>query len=130
MAARLAGRATAEDLPVPLPAAVLVQVARMPCCALGYLGVICPKINGWNLKIFPKGTGKSSELEPSTSSLGVPAVSFRGCVGILLGFQWEGRGTSRLVVSKIFFWGQFLAPTYVGKWIQLEGNIVFDWVET
>ena len=52
-----------------------------------------PKTNGWNLKIPPKGKGETSNVQ-KPPILGVPAVSFRGCIWCIpiWGFLWCFQG--------------------------------------
>ena len=115
VAARLAGRATAEDLPVPLPAAVLVQVAGMPCAS----GI---RYSPWK---WAAGTWKYTSWKRKSIIHPPPFLGFEmlvlgGCIGLITWIEWKERETYRLVVCY-----PLLTWENDGKWIQFEKTTYF-----
>lgn len=104
VAARLAGRATAEDLPVPLPAAVLVQVAGMPC-ALGML-----PSRKWTAGTWKYTSWKRKIIIHPPPFWGFEMLVLGRCIGLITWIEWEGN----LRV------GGLLPPTYLGKWWKMD----------
>ena len=121
VAARLAGRATAEDLPVPLPAAVLVQVAGMPCAS----GI---RYSPWKWTAGTwKYTWKRNIIIHPPPFLGFEMLVLEGLYWSHYLDRVEGKGSLQV--------GGLLPPTYLGKWWKMDpiwkkNNIFFDWVET